>query len=159
MSAQALYDTAPLGAVVRYFDCEPEPPGRHKHKHRAWRRNNGVGRLIGKAPGRQYSTRYMPATITLHEGDLMMAGVVAVVVHTTHFVTSTLVFEVVETLPAGVVLCLSPFGDGLQVQHLAQSRAEAALWHERDGRFGRSIYQEVQPDGSHRPLDVSDLGA
>jgi hypothetical protein len=159
MSAQALYDTAPLGAVVRYSNGEPEPPARHKHKHRAWKRDNGVGRLVAKAPGSRIGERLMPHNFTLHEGDLTMGGVIAVIVRVARDVTSPLTYEVIGVPPAGAVLCLTSFMGGPELQHLARDRAEAEVWHARQGRYGAPVYHEVQPDGSHLAVSLSALAA
>ena len=32
MSAQSIYDTAPLGSLIRYSDGTKEPPARHTRK-------------------------------------------------------------------------------------------------------------------------------
>ncbi len=29
-SARQIYDTAPLGALIRFYDGTPEPPARHR---------------------------------------------------------------------------------------------------------------------------------
>ena len=50
LSAQQLYDTGPLGALIRFSDGAAEPPQRHRRKHAAWRSSNGTGRLVRKAP-------------------------------------------------------------------------------------------------------------
>ena len=36
MSAQLIYDHAPLGAIIRYSDSTPRPPKRHRRKLQAW---------------------------------------------------------------------------------------------------------------------------
>lgn len=50
-SAQDLFDTAPLGAIVRFSDGRPPPPASFAQRRRAWEINNGVGRLVRKIPG------------------------------------------------------------------------------------------------------------
>lgn len=46
MSAQRIYDLAPLGAVIRYSDGTPRPPERFRKKVAAWENNNKCGRLV-----------------------------------------------------------------------------------------------------------------
>ncbi|WP_419906043.1 hypothetical protein [Hoeflea sp.] len=46
MSAQLIYDNAPLGAIIRYCDGAPRPAERHRRKLHAWERHNNTGRLI-----------------------------------------------------------------------------------------------------------------
>lgn len=50
MSAQTIFDTAPLGSVIRYSDGQPKPPESHRKKLAAWTDRNGVGRLVKKEP-------------------------------------------------------------------------------------------------------------
>ena len=52
MSAHIVYDTAPLGALIRYSDGAPRPPARFAKKLAAWERRNGLGRLVRKEPPR-----------------------------------------------------------------------------------------------------------
>ena len=51
MSAQQIYDHAPLGAIIRYSDGTPRPPERHRRKLQAWERRNNKGRLVNKQAG------------------------------------------------------------------------------------------------------------
>ena len=49
MSATTIINTAPpLGALLRYTDGSPKPPGRFTKKLAAWERSNGVCRLVKK---------------------------------------------------------------------------------------------------------------
>ena len=48
MSAQLIFDTAPLGAIIRYSDGSPHPPERHRRKLQAWERRNNTGRLVNR---------------------------------------------------------------------------------------------------------------
>ena len=43
MSAQYIYDTAPLGSLIRYSNGEPRPPERFRRKLAAWNNDNGTG--------------------------------------------------------------------------------------------------------------------
>jgi len=49
MSAQLIYDTAPLGSLIRYSNGEPRPPERFTRKLKAWNNDNGIGRLIERS--------------------------------------------------------------------------------------------------------------
>lgn len=42
MSAQSIYDTAPLESLIRYSDGTKEPPARHTRKLADWKRRNGL---------------------------------------------------------------------------------------------------------------------
>jgi hypothetical protein len=78
MSAITIFDTAPLGALIRYTDGSPKPPARFTKKLAAWERSNGIGRLVKKEPPRPYPTRTVPASFTLHEGNWTCTGSVPV---------------------------------------------------------------------------------
>lgn len=74
MSAQLIYDIAPLGSLVRYCDGSPKPQ-RFKRKLAAWENSDGSGRLVRKVPARETASYMLPASITLHKGDLASSGV------------------------------------------------------------------------------------
>ena len=46
MNAQELFDSAPLGSLVRFSNGHPRPPERHRRKLRARREENGEGRFV-----------------------------------------------------------------------------------------------------------------
>jgi hypothetical protein len=54
-SARQIYDTAPLGALIRFYDGTPEPPARQRCKRAAWSGTNGTGRLVRKTPASDLS--------------------------------------------------------------------------------------------------------
>ena len=62
LAAHQVYDTAPLGSLIRFSDGTPEPPARHRRKHAAWSSLNGTGRLVRKAPANHVSV----PSFTLH---------------------------------------------------------------------------------------------
>ena len=159
MSARTLFDTAPLGALVRYSNGEPQPPARFTKKLSTWRRDNGVGLLIAKQPSSKVGNYVLPDSFTLHEGDFGSGGVVVIVVHTIRSVDSPLAYEVVEAPAAGSVLCLSSFRDRLELKRLAPNRAAAAAWHASQGRYDNPVYREVQPDGTHLDIALEALAA
>jgi hypothetical protein len=70
MSAQHIFDHAPLGSLIRYSNKTPKPPARFVNKLWAWEHENGVGRLIRKEPAVQRATYASPACITLHCGTI-----------------------------------------------------------------------------------------
>jgi hypothetical protein len=51
MTAQEIYDTAPIGSVIRYADGADKPPARYRQKLRAWESRNGLAKLTEKHPG------------------------------------------------------------------------------------------------------------
>ena len=128
MSVKVIYDRAPLGALIRFSNGQPKPPARYTRKVAAWERVNGVGGLIRKSPPLISGACLSPATITLHEGDFASNGVVVLVVHRTHDLDSDLCFEVIGVPPPGSCRILQPFGETVELLHLADDRTAAEAW-------------------------------
>ncbi len=145
MSAHLIFDAAPLGALVRYFDGTPRPPARFTKKLAAWRQRNGVGRLTRKQPARERPTYVLPPCFTLHEGDFGNAGVIIVTIARTFPLDSDLSFEIVEHPPIGAVRVLQDIGDDAELLHLATSREAAELWLAGNG-YSRARIEEVSAD-------------
>ncbi|MFG1315515.1 hypothetical protein [Xanthobacter autotrophicus] len=139
MSAKVIYDTAPLGALIRFSDGKPRPPARFTRKLAAWERSNGVGRLIRKSPAFGTGRFAGPASITLHEGDIGSASVVLVIVHRTHSVESALQFEVVDVPKADSWRIVRPHGEAVELLHLADDRTEADAWLRQNRHPGARI--------------------
>ena len=128
MSVKAIYDSAPLGALVRFSNDKPKPPARFTKKVAAWERVNGVGRLVRKSPPFVRGSYASPAAITLHEGDFASNGVVVLVVHRTHDLDSDLRFEVIGGPPPGSCRIVQPFGETVELLHLANDQIAAETW-------------------------------
>ena len=128
MSAQSIYDQAPIGALIRYSDGTPRPPQRFKHKLAAWENNNNVGRFVRKAGSRTIGNHTTPASFTLHQGDFGSAGVVVLKVFKTFSVGSPLAFTIVERPKPGMVRVLDRAGEDAELLHLAADRSAAQSW-------------------------------
>ncbi|MFH0297864.1 hypothetical protein AAFX91_11580 [Bradyrhizobium sp. 31Argb] len=128
MSAQSIYDQAPIGALIRYSDGTPRPPQRFKHKLAAWENNNNGGRLVRKAEPHTNGNHTTPASFTLHQGDFGGAGVVVLKVFKTFSASSPLTFTVVERPKPGMVRVLDRVGRHAELLHLAADRAAAQAW-------------------------------
>jgi hypothetical protein len=128
MSVKAIYDSAPLGALIRFSNDRPKPPARFTRKVAAWERVNGVGRLIRKSPPFVSGAYTGLATITLHEDDFASNGVVVLVVHRTHDLDSDLRFDVIGIPPPGSCRIVQPFGETVELLHLADDRTAAEAW-------------------------------
>lgn len=128
MSAQIIFDNAPLGSVIRYTDGQPRPPERFRKKLASWKQNNGSGRLIKKMPAMERPTYAMPATFTLHEGDFGANGTIVIVVHRSYSIQSSLKFEIVEPPAPGSVLVLTSFQGIDELRHVAHDMESAKLW-------------------------------
>lgn len=145
MSAHIVYDTAPLGSVIRYFDSTPKPPDRFNRKLAAWKARNGTGRLVKTEPPRERPTYSSPACFTLHEGDFGEGGVIVVSVRRTWSVESDLRFEIVERPSIGMVRVLQDFGDSPELLHLAPNREAAEGWL-ANNQYSRAYLEQVTAD-------------
>jgi hypothetical protein len=145
MSAHIVYESAPLGSVIRYSDGTPKPPARFRKKLAAWERRNSVGRLIKKEPPRERPTYSSPACCTLHEGDFGQAGIIVLSVRRTYSVESDLRFEIVERPAIGMVRVLQQLGDSPELLHLARDREAAERWL-ASNRYSRAYLEEVTAD-------------
>jgi hypothetical protein len=145
MSAQLIFDSAPLGSIVAYSDGSPRPPERFRRKLAAWQHRNGSGRLIRKVPSRIMAGFVQAASITLHEGDYGNHGVVVLAIHRIYSVDSDLKFVVAQHPAIGSVHVLSRAGEDGELLHLATDRAGAEAWlgkHQHPG----AVVQEVTAD-------------
>jgi hypothetical protein len=124
LSAQQIYDTAPLGSLIRFSDGTPEPPARHRRKHAAWESNNGTGRLTRKAPANRASA----ASFTLHLGDFGSGEVTVVKAYRTVPVSSALAYAIVETPRPGQAAILRDEGGTSTLLHLADTYTGAEAW-------------------------------
>lgn len=145
MSAHLIYDNAPLGSLIRYFDGMPKPPARFSKKLAAWEQNNGVGRLVKKDPPRERPTYTSPASITLHEGNFADGAVILVTVMRVYAVDSDLRFEIVERPAIGMVRVLQDIGENSELLHLAESIEAAKLWLSKN-RYSNARLERVSAD-------------
>ncbi|MGD9843928.1 MAG: hypothetical protein AB7O60_09190 [Variibacter sp.] len=142
MSARSIFDSAPLGAIIRYSDGTPRPPARFKRKLAAWENANNAGRLTCKAPARTVGNYTSPASFTLHQGDYGSGVVVVLKVFKTFSVDSALTFTVVERPAPGTVRVLNRAGDDAELVYLAGSRADAETWLKSHG-YPDAVLDEV----------------
>ncbi|TPL71424.1 hypothetical protein [Mesorhizobium sp. B2-3-15] len=145
MSAHIVYDSAPLGSVIRYCDGTARPPVHFRKKLAAWESRNGTGRLVKKEPPRTRATYSSPACFTLHEGDFGQGGTVVVSVRRTWSVESDLRFEVVERPSIGTVRVLQDIGESPELLHLARDREAAERWL-ANNPYSQAYLEEVSAD-------------
>ncbi len=145
MSAQSIYDHAPIGVLIRYSDGTPRPPQRFKNKLAAWENNNNVGRLVRKAESHTVGNHTTPASFTLHQGDFGSAGVVVLKVFKTFSVGSPLAFTIVERPTPGMVRVLDRTGGRAELLHLAADRPAAQAWL-ASHRYSDAVLDEVIDD-------------
>lgn len=145
MSAHVIYDTAPIGAIIAWSDGTPRPPKRFSRKLSAWQTDNSRGRLIQKQRERLVGSLTLSAGFTLHEADLGADGVIAIRVHRTFSLGSSLHFTVLERPAVGMIRIFDRPGEGAKLVHLAAHRQEAEEWLSRNG-YPQAILEEVSAD-------------
>jgi hypothetical protein len=154
MSVKLIYDSAPLAALIRFSNGQPKPSVRFTKKVAAWERVNGVGRLIRKSPPLISGAYVSPGTITLHEGDFASNGVVVLIVHRTHDLDSDLCFEVIGVPPPGSCRILQPFGETVELLHLADDRTAAEAWLQAH-RYAHARIERVGVDGEGEAAPIA----
>ncbi len=132
MSAQMIFDTAPLGAIIRFSDGTPRPPDRFKRKLAQWENRNDQGRLIAKQPPSASGTFHYTGGFGLHIGDFGANGITLVRFMRSFQLTSGLTFEIVELPPVGSVRILRQAGRAEELEYLAPDAAAADAWVARN---------------------------
>jgi len=143
MSAQHIYDSAPLGSLIRFSNGEPRPPARFTRKLRAWNEENGLGRLVDRSAGRA-GAYPSPATFSLHLGNYDSQGTIVMVVRRIYTIDSALQFEIAEQPKAGMVRIISRRDGREELHHLAPNIAAAEAWSAAHRYHGAVM--EVVPD-------------
>ncbi|CCW19568.1 hypothetical protein EBBID32_39360 [Sphingobium indicum BiD32] len=145
MSAQHIFDTAPLGSLITFSTGEPRPPERFTRILRAWNEQNGMGRLVEKVAGRD-GAYPSPATFALHLGNYGSQGIIVMKVRRIYTITSQLRFEVAEKPRTGMVRILSRRDGREELHHLAPDLAAAEAWS-AEHRYHDAVIEEVlDPD-------------
>lgn len=145
MSAHTIFEHAPIGAIVAWSDATPRPPERHHRKLDAWTTNNSQGRLIRKQGALGAGLIAPHASFTLHEADYGAGGVIAIRVHRTFSLASSLSFTIVERPAVGSVRVFDRAGDHAELVHLAPHRAAAEQWLSEHG-YPNAVLEEVSAD-------------
>ena len=153
MSARLIYDTAPLGSLLRFSNGEPRPPVRFSRKLQAWNNTNGMGRLVERSPEHIGASYRSPATFTLHLGNYGSQGTILMVVRRVYTVDRCLNFAVADVPKPGMVRLLTPIGDHEELQYLAPDMTAARAWMDKH-RYSR-IRAEVVPDPDPVVLPIS----
>lgn len=128
MSAQLIYDTAPLGSLIRYSNGQPRPPKRFRRKLAAWNNENGIGRLVERYPGYDSASYRLPAHFMLHLGNFGSQNVIVLTVRRAYSIESALDFEIVDVPRAGSVRILTSFQGKDELRHLAADMSAAEAW-------------------------------
>lgn len=145
MSAYTIFESAPLGAIIAWSDGTPRPPERHSKKLSAWKKNNSQGRLIRRQGDGDAAMLGTSGTFTLHEADFGADGVIAIRVHRTFSLGSSLHFAIVERPAVGSVRVIDRAGDHAELVHLAPHRSAAQHWLSQHG-YPNAVLAEVTAD-------------
>lgn len=145
MSAHIILENAPIGAIVAWSDATPRPPKRHRRKLDAWKSNNSQGRLIRKRGALGAGAIDPHASFTLHEADYGAGGVIAIRVHRTFSLASSLSFAIVERPAVGSVRVFDRAGDHAELVYLAPHRAAAEQWLFEHG-YPNAVLEEVSAE-------------
>jgi hypothetical protein len=145
MSAQSIFDHAPLGAIVKFSDGTPRPPARFKKKLAAWENRNGSGRLVRKRPRQLIGNTTAAAEFTLHMGDHGNREVIVLRTYRTFSIGSGLIFVVTEKPVTGAVRVLDRTGETGELVYLASDRADAETWLKSHG-YPDAVLDEVVDD-------------
>ncbi len=157
MSAQHIFDTAPLGALIRYSDGQPKPPARFNKKLAAWERSNGVGRLTAKHPAIQRTSYSSAAGFALHHGDFGSGGVIVMVVTVMYDVTSRLSFEIIERPEPCMVRVITRWNGTDELKYLAPNMTAAEAWL-ANNRYSNAILNVVSDDEDVGMMAASVIG-
>ena len=158
MSAQYIFDTAPLGALIRFSDGMPKPPARFTKKLAAWENNNAVGRLTSKSSASQIGSHTVPASFALHMGDYGSNGVVILTVTRSFMVTTRLAFEILDCPEPGMVRVLQRYGERTELLHLAVSHVAAQHWLGEHG-YSNAWIEDVVEEALGEPCEVGRAAA
>ncbi len=144
MSAHIAF-MAPIGSIIAWSDGTPQPPERHRRKLSAWQSNNSSGRLIRKQDERAAGNIILPANFTLHEADHGAGGVIAIRVHRSFSLETSLTFTIVERPAIGSCRVFDRAGDNAELVHLAANRQVAEEWLSRHG-YPHAVLEVVTAD-------------
>lgn len=149
VTARHIYETAPLGSLIRYGNGQPRPPEHFKRKVRAWQNENGAGRLVKRRP----ATDTRPATLTLHLGDFESDNIIIMVAHKHFDLDGTETFELIEPPMAGTVRVLTRDGDHDELRYLAPDMTAAEQWMKEHRYANMRVEVVPYPDPVSVPND------
>lgn len=152
LSGQELFDLAPLGAVVEFFDGKPMPPARFNKKLREWQSNNGTGTYVRTAP-KTTANDWDRDSFTLRTLESSV-----LVINMTYTTTTAKRYRIKQERQPGQIFAYSVLGGDIELAHVWASAAHARAW--ADGsrydlrKYGRSHFI-VTADGSLAEWDAA----
>jgi hypothetical protein len=142
LTAREIYDTAPLGSFVRFFDGTPEPPARHRRKRAAWLSSNGAGRLVRKYP----ADHVIGPSFALHVGSYASADITILETYSVFDMTFPLSYAIVERPHPGQAAILQDERGIVALIRLADSAEDAERWLTAHPQPGARIVPAGTPD-------------
>lgn len=123
MTARALFDLEPLGALIEFSDGTTRPPERHKNKLRDWLGRNNVGYFIAKHVG-DPAKSWDDDTFTLQtqNGRVLVVNRIVMVKDDDR---ST--YTVTPPAP-GTILAYSDFAGRIEIRHVWPDLNAARDW-------------------------------
>lgn len=144
MSAHIAF-MAPIGSIIAWSDAAPRPPERHRRKLSAWQSNNSSGRLTRKQDECAAGSIILPANFTLHEAHHGAGGAIAIRVHRTFSLETSLTFTIEERPAIGSCRVFDRAGDNAELVHLAANRRAAEEWLSPHG-YPHAVLEVVTAD-------------
>ena len=145
MLAQDIFDTAPLGATIRFFIGDPKPPARFTKKLKAWENDNGTGRLTVKAGASRMGNYVSTPSFALHLATYSSAGTPILIVTRHYSVNCALEFEILDVPQPGMVRVLTEWNGTVELRHLASDMDAARRWAEQN-RYSDMRFDAVSAD-------------
>lgn len=137
MSASLIYDLAPVGSIVAWSGGTRRPPERFRKKLAAWQTRNSQGRLVRKEGERSLGATSLSPNF--------LNGVIAIRIHRTFSLDSTLTFKLIERPALGSVRVFDRAGANAELVHLAVNQLAAEEWLSRHG-YPHAVLEEVIAD-------------
>lgn len=128
LPGSVIYDTAPIGSVIRFRDGTPRPPRDRPDELRDWAMFNGIGRLAIKDPTPYLTPFPHPVSITLRTAEFGATPAAGLTISLTEPSHRGIGFEIIELPPIGSVRILRRAGDNSELLHLAADHHAAVRW-------------------------------
>lgn len=145
MSVMNIYETAPIGALVRHTDSSTQPPANDEDAFAAWKQCNGVGWLVRRSPPRPEMIWSSSGTITLQQGGFPMSLDVAIASRQDFSLDSDLSFQIIERPLPGNLRILQEYGTNSILIYLAETVADTGRWLDESRRINVRL-EEVGVD-------------
>ena len=145
MSAQLIYDLAPLGSIVAWSDGTPRPPKYHCNLLSSWKCRNDLGQLVQKLGQTVVGDISLPPSISLLLFDYGQIGPATLRAVRPFWLPCDLKFTVIERPAIGTILVLDAPGEDAELIYTAPSRKKAQAWL-RSHDHPDAVLQEVTAD-------------